>query len=53
LYCVHLPIGTLAVMGGPIFRGWHLGTVPRAPRPEGAPHYSGGRRNRCWVDRSI
>jgi len=37
----------------PIFRGWHLGTEQRAPRPKGATCYSSSRRNKWWIDRSI
>jgi len=30
---------------GPSLGGWHLGTVPNAPRPKGAPRYGGDRCN--------
>jgi len=38
---------------GPSLGGWHLGTVPRAPRPKGAPRYGGDRRKGPLIDRSI
>jgi len=51
----------MKLIGRPIFRGWHLGTkgpralgtVPRAPRPKGAPRYGDDCHKRPCFNRLI